>query len=213
MKAIIDNIMTSYELRARALSILVANTQEALKELDGERKADEQAERIENFVKGLATDINDMIMRFYFLKEHNHMDREQRRSLVDFFNFVRTLTHDVRSLLACFQEVGDKTFEEQLDREIEGIEADVKQRLKEYDEVLNGPNHTLKDRLTKYLGNKVESINKFLKGRRLGPEETQQAKLDGRQAYGFEDAPPEYIDPGDTQLESAIGNYQSDTVW
>lgn len=191
-------------MRAEALGILVANTQKALEELNRERKADEQAERVDNFVKHLTTDVNNMLTRFYFHKERKNMTDEQTRALVDFVNFVKNLTRNVQSLLARFQKTNGQRFEEKLDKEIKELEAHVKQRLKEYDEVLSGTCDTLKYRLSKYVGNKIETISKFFRRKSFVLEETEKAKLDGLQAYGFENTPLQSIDPDDPQLEGFI---------
>jgi len=204
MRGIIDNIITFYDLQAEALGILITNTQNALEELDKDRKAIQQAEKVENFVKAMTMDVNNMLTRFYFLKEHKDITEEQAKTLVDFVNFVKTLTRNVHSLLCRFQKVNDQMFEEKLDKEIKEIEAHVKQRLKEYDEVLSGTSGTLKYRLCKYVSDKVTSIKKFLRGKSFGLEETEKAKLDGPQAYGFEDTPLDSIDSCHTQLESLI---------
>lgn len=130
MIGFIDNIVTFYEMRAKALDVLVTNTQKALKEFvpDKERKANEQAEKLEDFVRGLIRDINNMLTRFWFQKERKQMTDEQANSLVDFLNFTKTLTKEIRSLLTRFQR--SQTFEEELDKEIKDIETHVKQRLK-----------------------------------------------------------------------------------
>jgi len=211
MRGIINNIITFYRIQAKVLGILITNTQKALEESDGKRKANEQAERIENFVKRLTTDLNNMITRIYFLKERKHMTGEQTRTLADFVNFVKTLTHNVPSLLARFQKVNDKKFEEKLDREIEEIEAHVKQRLKEYDEAIRGTSDTLRNRLNKYVSNKVESINKFFRGKSVVPEEAEKAKPDRDQAYGLENIPLESLNARDTQLESFINVMDTNT--
>lgn len=144
-------------MRAKALSILVANSEKALEEsgIDRERKAkaNERATKLENFVRGLIRDVNNMLTRFWFQKERKQMTEVQTKYLADFVNFTKTLVKDVRSLLTRFQSVRGQTFEEKLDREIEEIETQAKKRLKEFDETLNGRSHTLKKRLSKYVGN------------------------------------------------------------
>lgn len=207
MRGIINNIITFYGIQAEALGILVTNTQKALKESERERKANEQAERIGNSVKGLATDLNNMITRIYFLKEHKDMTKEQTTTLmnfVNFVNFVKTSTENIQSLLDRFQKADSQTFEEKLEKEIKEIEAHIKQRLKEYDEALSGTSGTLKYRLCKYVSNKAASIKKFLRGKSFGLKETEKAKLDGHQAHGLEDAPIDSIDSCHTQLESFV---------
>lgn len=164
MKGIIDNIMTFYDLQAKALGILIANTQNALEASDRERIADQQAERIENFVKDLVMDLNNRITRFYFLKEHKQrknesMNSDQIKNLVDFANFTKTLTKDVRLLLTRFQKTHGQTFEKKFDKEIKQMETYVKGRLKGFDktleESLTGTHNTWKERLKEYAGKGV----------------------------------------------------------
>ena len=155
MRGIINNIITFYDLQAEALGILIANTQNALEESDKDRKAIQQAEKVDNFVKDLTMNVNNMLTRFYFLKEHKDMTEEQAKTLVDFVNFVKTLTRNVHLLICRFQKVNGQTFEEKLDKEIKEMEAQVKRRLKEYDEALSGTSSTLKYRLLNMLAIKL----------------------------------------------------------
>ena len=46
MRGIINKIITFYSIQAEALSILITNTQKALKQSEKERKADEQIQRV-----------------------------------------------------------------------------------------------------------------------------------------------------------------------
>jgi len=112
-------------------------------------------------------------------------------------------------LLSSFQK--SQTFEGKIEKEMKEIEAHVKQRLKEFDEALSGTRDTLKKRLIKYLSNKVESLSKFFKGKRVVPEEAEKAKPDRHQAYGLENIPLESINARDTQLESFINVMDTNT--
>jgi N-methylhydantoinase A/oxoprolinase/acetone carboxylase beta subunit len=73
MKNIIEHILSSYEMRAKAMGILVANTEKALEESASERIPEEQAAMLERFVQDLTRDVNDMTTRFWFLKEREQM--------------------------------------------------------------------------------------------------------------------------------------------
>jgi hypothetical protein len=204
MRGIIDNIMTFYDLQAEALGILIANTQNALEESDKDRKANEQAERIENFVKDLSTDLNNMLTKLYWLKERKNRKQErmtdsQMKAITEFAIFVKTLTKNVCSLLQRFQT--GESFEERIDKEIREVEAGVGRRLKEYDEALSD---TLKNRLSKYISNKVESIKKFFRGKRVGLEKAKKAKIDSLPPHRLEGAPTDSIDSRDIQLENLI---------
>jgi hypothetical protein len=203
MNGIIDNITTFYCVQAKVLGISVANAQKAFDAADARREADEQATRIEDSVRRIVTDLDTMITRFYFLKEHRHMTDYQTKAAVNFVSYVKDLTRNVHSLLCRFQKVEGKTFEENLDREIEQIEAQVKQRLKEFDEILSGTRRTFKYRLSKYVSNRVAGIKKILKGRTSALEE-EKTKQGRSQTYEFESTRQESVDPHDAQLESII---------
>jgi hypothetical protein len=172
MKGIIDNIITFYEMRANALGVLVANTQKALKEFapDKEEIANEQVEKLDNFVDGLTTELRDMLARFWFLKEreqknHLRMTDDQVKKLTDFVSFVEGLTEDVRSLLTRFQEGPGQMFEQEFDKEVEQIQAYIKNRLKVFDEALTETNNAWKKRVGKSISNVLGRIRKPLKGR------------------------------------------------
>lgn len=140
MIAIVDHIMTFYGMRAKALSVLVANTEKVLKEfaLDREKMADEHTEKLDSLVEDITTDVRDTFTRFWFQKERKQrkneaMTDEQVKNLVDFANFTKTLAKDVRSLPTRFHELRGR----KLDKELRQIETYVKKRLKEFDEALN----------------------------------------------------------------------------
>jgi len=207
MRGIINNIINFYQMQAEALTVLLANTQKALEQSEKGRKADEQAKRIENFEKDLIMNLNNMLTKFYFLKDRKNR-RQQRltdkqvSAMTEFAVFVKTLTGNVSSLLNRFRE--SQTFEEKIDKEIKELETHVNERLKECDEALSGTSDTLKYRLSKYISNKVESIYKFFKRKGVVLEETKKAKLDSHQAHRLEDAPIDSINSCDTQLENFI---------
>jgi len=207
MKAIINNIIDFYYIQAENLNVLLSITQRTLDESKKERKTNEQIQRVENFVKDLTMDLNNMLAKFYFLKDRKSRTQEQLtdrqvKAITEFTVFVKTLTKNVCSLLKRFQ--AGQSFEEKLDREIEEIKAYVKQRLKECDEALSGTSGTLKYRFCKYVSNKVTSIKKFLRGKSFGLKETEKAKLDSLPPHRLEDIPIDSIDSRDTQLESFI---------
>jgi len=164
MKDFIEKIITFYEMRANAMTILMANTQKALEQStgcltafapEGERIAAEQAERLNSLGKNLTINLNNMLKRFYFHKEHKRITSAQTRALADFANFTKTLGRDVRSLSYHFEKSCDKTFEKKFDKELKQMEMYVKGRLKGFDkaleETLTGTQNTWKGRLRKYV--------------------------------------------------------------
>jgi hypothetical protein len=157
MKDFIEKIITFYEMRANAMTILMANTQKALQQFapEGERIAAEQVERLNDLGKNLTTDLDNMLKRFYFHKDRKRITNAQTRALADFANFTKTLARDVRSLLHHFEKSCDKTFEKKLDKELKQMEMFIKGRLKGFDkaleETLTGTQNTWKERLRKYV--------------------------------------------------------------
>jgi hypothetical protein len=133
-------------MQAETLNVLLANTQKALDESEKEKNADEQVQKVENFVRNLIMNLNNMLTKFYFLRERKNRKQEQMtdrqvKAITGFVIFVETLTENVRSLLRRFQE--GHTFEEKIDEEIRGLETFVGQRLKEFDKTLDETNGTL----------------------------------------------------------------------
>lgn len=153
-------------MRAKALTVLVANTQKILKEAERKRKADDQAEEIENFVKDITMRVNNMLTKFYWLKERKNRKQEQMtnaqtRALADFAAFAKTLAKQVCSLLTRFEK--SQTFEEKIDIEMKELETHVRQKLKEFDEALSETPDILINRLSKYAGNIAAGIRGRLK--------------------------------------------------
>jgi len=157
MKGIIHNIIDFYQIQAEALNVLVTNTQKALEQSEKERKANEQMQRLENFVNELTMDLNNMLTKFHFLKERKNRKQEQftegqTKAITEFAIFVKTLHRNLSSLLKRFQ-AGD-TFEEKIDdREIKELEAGIGRKLKEFDKALDESKATLTARLIKFTRN------------------------------------------------------------
>lgn len=165
MRGIIRNIIAIYQMRAEALSVLVANTQRAFEEFgpDRETKANEQRGKLQNFVNDLTSNVNDMFTKFWFQKEHRQRNHEQMtddevKNLADFANFAETLAKDIRSLLIHFEDVRGQQFEECFDKEAKRIETCVEKRLKEFEKTLNGTKGTLKNLFSKHVCNRLSSI-------------------------------------------------------
>jgi len=153
MKGLIDKVVTLYEMRANAMSVLMANTQKALEESEKEGKANEQAERVKSFVKELTMDLNNMVTKFYWFKErkkrrHKEMTGDQVNAVVDFAHFVKSLTRKAGFVLEYFQK--SPTFAKKVDGDIKELEAHIKARLRKFDEALAETPDTLAIRLSKY---------------------------------------------------------------
>jgi len=159
MKGLIDKVITCYEMRANAMSVLMANTEKALEQFAPQGY--EQIERLGNRVKDLTKEVSDMLIRFWFVKERKQkknesMTRDQVKNLADFANFTKTLANEVRALLNSFEKKRGQTFEKEFDKEVRQMEAHVKGRLKGFDkaleEALSGTPNTWKERLKEYVG-------------------------------------------------------------
>jgi hypothetical protein len=142
MRGIINNIINFYEMQAKVLGVLVANTQKALEQSEKERKANAQAERVEN-IKDLTMDSKNIPARFYFLKGRKNRKQEQMtdsqvKAVAEFAVFVKALARKVCSLLSRLWE--NHTFEEKLDIEIMELEACIGHKLKEEDSQAGNPN-------------------------------------------------------------------------
>jgi len=163
MTGIINKIINFYEMQAEAMDVLLANTQRALEQSEKEGNADEQAQRMENFVRNLIMNLNNMLAKFYFLKDRKNRRQEQMtdrqvKAITGFAIFVKTLTENVRSLLRRFQE--NQTFEEKIDEEIRWLETCVGQRLKEFDRALDETNGSFADKLGNLFGRSREKMVK-----------------------------------------------------
>ena len=156
MRGIINNIINFYDTETKVLNVLVANTQKALEQSENQGKANEQIQRVENFVKDLTVDLNNMLMRFCFLKDrkdrkHEQMTDRQVKAVTVFAVFVKTLAEKVCSLLKRFQ--AGQTFEEKIDKEIRELETGVRRRLREFDKALDETNIALTIRLIRFARN------------------------------------------------------------
>ena len=180
MRGIINNIINFYEMQAKALGVLVANTQKALEQSENQRKANEQIQRVENFVKDLTMDLNNMLAKFYFLKDHKNRKQKQMadsqvKAVTEFAVFVKTLTKKVGSLLNRLGE--SRTFEEKIDKEIRELDAGIGQKLKEFDKALEETSSTLTIYPIKFVRNIAGSFANQL-GNLFGRSSIKSVKSD-----------------------------------
>jgi len=211
MKGIIDNIITFYSIQAKALSILIANTQKALEQSEKERKANEQIQRMENFVKDLTMNLNNMLTKFYWLKErkkrrHEEMTSDQVNAMVDFAHWVKSLTKKVPSVLECFRK--SPTFAEKVDKDIKELEAHIKAQLKRFNEALEETPDTLTIRLSKYTKAMSGRMGKFFTGggfNILKSNQVTPSKRSEEQSYGNKDENSAFVAGSpDEELEDIV---------
>jgi hypothetical protein len=197
-------------MQAEALGVLVANTQKALEQSERQRKADEQVQRVENFVKDLTMDLNNMLTRFYWLKErkkrrHEEMTSEQVNAMVNFAHFVKSLTEKVHSVLEYFQK--SPTFAEKVDRDIKELEAHIKAQLKKFNEVLDETPDTLAVRLSKYVNALSEPVWKFFTDQGfsiLRPKQLMHTKQPEEQPYNKEEISTLVANSPDEEMENFV---------
>jgi len=180
MRDIINNIINFYEMQAEAMDVLLANTQKALEQSEKEGNVDEQAQKMENFVRNLTMNLNNMLTKFYFLRERKNRKREQMtdrqvKATTEFAIFVETLTENVRSLLNRLGE--SRTFEEKIDKEIRELDAGIGQKLKEFDKALDETTSTLTIRPVKLVRNIAGSFADQL-GNLFGRSSIKSVKSD-----------------------------------
>ncbi len=141
------------------------------------KKAGKQAERVKNFVKDLIMDLNNMLTKFYWLKErkqkrHEEMTPDPVNGMVNFTHFVKFLTEKVHSVLGYFQK--SPTFAEKIDGEMKDSEARIKAEIKKNNEVLEELPDTLAIRTGKYANTLSEAIREFFTQRRFSILKTKQ---------------------------------------
>jgi hypothetical protein len=101
MKSITDNIMTSYNMRIKAVGNLIQDTHDTLKDFATDRKAmgEEQSKNLTDFMNGLSKNVFDL--RTGFRKNHKKMSNEQEAFLK---KFIKTLSKNVDDMQKDFQK-------------------------------------------------------------------------------------------------------------
>jgi hypothetical protein len=218
MRGVINNIINFYEMQAKALGVLVANTQKVLEQSENQRRADEQIRRVENFVKGLTMDLNNMLAKFYFLKDRKNRKQEQMtdsqvKAVTEFAIFVKTLTKKVCSLLNRLQE--SQTFEEKIEKEIRELETGIGRKLKEFDKALEEIPEALTIPLVKHAGNIISGFVRILRIRDVVPAIANRKKLDRslkESSQNIENYQVETSNLCDSQLENLCNGLNINSV-
>lgn len=211
MKGIINNIINFYQMQAKALGVLVVNTQKALEQSEKERKANEQIQRVENFVKDLTMNLNNMLTKFYWLKErkkrrHEEITSGQVNAMVDFAHWVKSLIKKVQPVLEYLRK--SPTFAEKVDKDIKELEAHIKAQLKKFNEILDETPDTLAIRLSKYakaLSGRVWKIFTNAGFSILKSNQVTPSKRSEGQPYGNKDGISAFVaSPPDEELENLV---------
>jgi len=147
MKKLTENIISSSDVRLKAVGGIVADTNNLLGGFarDRGKMAKEQARDLAGFVSGLSKGVQsslknaqDMLNEFH--KSNGQMGREQAKSLSD---FVHKLTGEVGSMLHCFEKDRSKMSKElrdKLAKEVKDIQSQVESILDEADRLVGGFN-------------------------------------------------------------------------
>ncbi|MEW6002860.1 MAG: hypothetical protein AB1638_09480 [Nitrospirota bacterium] len=151
MKRITENIVTSHDVRVKALDNLVADTRKTLKGFASDRKkmSKEQAKNLADFVEDLSKSVEDMLKGFQ--KSHKQMSVEQAKSLAD---FVADLTKNVGNMMKGIQ----KAHKEMADELKESLEKGETDRLKSFKSMMGNIRKGIKD-IESYVANKLKEFS------------------------------------------------------
>lgn len=171
MKRMGEDIVSSYDMRFKAVGMLVNDVQKTLKSFAAARKkmAGEQAKDLDDFVLNLSKYVTDLLRSADdFLKKiqrnHKEMSKEQAKELGD---FVADLNRDVGNMIKDFQK-DHKAMSDSLKANLENskknLEAYVKTKLKEFTAGRADMSAKLKRDLAKYVSGIVVDTRKLLNG-------------------------------------------------
>lgn len=169
MKSITEDIITSYDLRVKAVGDLMADTHEILKNaratlkgVASERKemSKEQASRLAAFASDLTRSVDTMLKEFH--KNHKEMSDVQAKNLV---NFVKDLTENVGLMLSNLQKDRSEMsadLKKRLKKTVKEIESYTKNKLKEFSDAHADMSEELKKDLAKFTGDIQREVKKLL---------------------------------------------------
>ena len=166
MRNTAENILTSYNVRVKALGDLVVDTRKTLKGFASDRgkMGREQAVSLANFTKGLSKSVEEMLGGFR--ESHSQMSEEQTKHLT---GFITDLTNDVSSMVSGFQKDHGKMSKElkgRLAKEVKEIETYIENRLQEFDEAHTEMSEQQKKDLAKFVSGMTSEVKRLLTGYR-----------------------------------------------
>lgn len=137
MKNITENIITSNDMRIKAISNLVADIRNILNDFSSKRKksSDDQKEALNIFVKNLSGKVKNLLKEFQ--KNRKNMREAQAKSLA---GFVKDLDKEVNSMVGDFHKERVEKFgklKKELAKEISDIKIDVKKLVNEADNLIS----------------------------------------------------------------------------
>jgi len=180
MKEITEDIITSYDVRVKAVGDLAADTRKTLEGFAKERKkmSKEQAKNLADFVEDLSKSVEDMLKEFQM--EHKQMSGEQAKSLADFMaDLTKNVGNMMKGIQKAHKEMADdlkeslgkgetarlKSFKSMMgniQKGIKDIESYVANKLKEFSDAHSDMSEALKKDLAKYAGDIASSVKKLL---------------------------------------------------
>jgi len=175
MKEIAEQIITSYEGRAKALQELEAETRQTLKKFaaDHKRMAEEQSQQLANFAGDLAKTTRGQVQGFH--KSHQQMSTGQGKALATFRNHLGKSTQE---LLDDFQNQRSERA-----TKLKDIKTYVQAKIKEYDRDLKAA-HDIWGKMTGVMAKArqegCEAVNDA--GETEGTSEEGKPKRTGRRA-------------------------------
>lgn len=163
MKKIAENIISSYDVRVKALGDLVTDTHKTLEGFAADRKkmGQQQAKDLAAFVNHLSKNVHGFLRDFQ--KNHQQMSKEQAKNLSD---FVKNLANDIGSMLSSFEKDRSqmsKELKNKLAKETKEIETFAATKLKEFDAAHTDMSEELKKDLNNHVMGIVKETRKFLR--------------------------------------------------
>ena len=164
MRNTAENILTSYNVRVKALGDLVVDTRKTLKGFASDRgkMGREQAVSLANFTKGLSKSVEEMLRGFR--ESHSQMSEEQAKHLT---GFITGLTNDVSSMVSGFRKDRGKMSKElknRLAKEVKEIETYIENKLQEFDEAHTEMSEQQKKDLAKFVSGMTSEVKRLLTG-------------------------------------------------
>jgi hypothetical protein len=171
MKNIINNIINYYQMQAKALDVLVTNTQKALEQSGKDKKENEQIRRTGNFVRHLTTNLNNTLTKLYRLRErkrawYGKITSDQVNATTDSAQAVKSLIPKKQPSSEHFQK--SLTFEEKINKDIKELDTCIKAKMEKFDEALEETQDDLTNHLKKYASSLINGIPSFFRSRYIG---------------------------------------------
>lgn len=169
MEKMSEDIVSSYDMRVKAVGMLVNNVHKILKDFTVERKsmAAEQARNLRDFLNGLSRHVEDLRKKAdAFLKEVRKNNKEMSEAQAEELKiFIADLNTNVSNMLKSYQKdrrtAGD-ALRANLKKSKKDLENYAKNKLKEFSDGRAAMSDQLRSYLAKYVRGVVSDTNKLL---------------------------------------------------